>query len=371
MKKLIYAIAIASVLFTACKDDTVTPEPTVDNVLKGNITEDKTLDATVEYSLEGTLNVKAGATLIIPAGTVIKAKKGFSQYVIIERGAKIMAEGTAAKPILFTSAEPVPSSTDWGGLIINGAAPISGATAGTEAATEVDNNLKYGGTNAADNSGVLKYVIIAYTGARSSADIEHNGLTLDAVGNGTIIENIFVPFSGDDAVEFFGGTVNVTNFLTVNPDDDMFDVTQGWSGKLKNAYGIWKPGYASTESDPRGVESDGNFDGLGPDHVGQSNYTMENITIANYSGYEMQDGIKIRRGAKATIINALVTGTGKVTDLIDLSDSKGAGNSASSVSATNSLTINGKEINGTGNVNIVAGNTGADATAFTWTGITF
>lgn len=371
MKKLIYAIAIASLLFTACEDDTVKPVETVDNVLNGAITANKTLNASVVYSLEGTVNVKAGATLTIPAGTVIKAKKGFSQYIIIERGAKIMAEGTAAKPILFTSAEIAPAAGDWGGLIINGAAPISGATAGTEAATEVDNNLKYGGTKADDNSGVLKYVTLAYTGARSSSDIEHNGLTLDAVGNGTVIENIYVPFTSDDAIEFFGGTVNVTNFLAVNPDDDMFDVTQGWRGKLENAYGIWKSGYASTESDPRGVEADGNFDGLGPDHVGQSDFTMKNITIVNNSTYVMEDAIKIRRGAKATIINALVKG-GSTKDFVDLTDSKGAGNAASTVSVTNSgMTITGKEINGTGNVTVAAGNTGADTSVFGWTGFAF
>lgn len=371
MKKLLYAFAVATLFFTACNDDNNDPAEVVDNVLKGDVTTNKTLDANVEYSLEGTLNVKLGATLTIPAGTVIKAKKGFSQYVIIERGAKIIAEGTPAKPIMFTSAEPVPDAGDWGGLIINGAAPISGATAGTEAATEVDNSLKYGGTNVADNSGVLKYVILAYTGARSSADIEHNGLTLDAVGNGTVIENIYVPFGSDDAIEFFGGTVNVTNLLAVNPDDDMFDVTQGWKGKLKNAYGIWKSGYASTESDPRGVEADGNFDGLGPDHVGQSDFVMENVTIVNSSAYVMEDAIKIRRGAKATIINALVK-NGTTKDFVDLTDSKGAGNPASAVSVTNSnMTISGKEINGAGNVTVAAGNTGADTSVFGWTGFVF
>ncbi len=371
MKNLIYAFAMAALVLTACSDDNDPIVEPIDNVLKGEVTTNRTLDASVVYSLEGTLSVKSGATLTIPAGTVIKAKKGFSQYVIVERGGKIMAEGTAAKPIMFTSAEAVPANGDWGGLIINGAAPISGATTGTEGATEVDNSLKYGGTNAADNSGVLKYVILAYTGARSSADVEHNGLTLNGVGNGTVIENIYVPFGSDDAVEFFGGTVNVTNFLAVSPDDDMFDVTQGWSGKLKNAYGIWKAGYASTESDPRGVEADGNFDGNGPDHVGQSNFTMENITIVNNSAYVMEDGIKIRRGAKATIINALIKG-GSTKDLVDLTDSKGAGNAASSVSITNSgMTITGKEVNGTGNVSVVAGNTGADTSVFAWTGFTF
>ena len=368
MKNLLYALALATFIFTACSDDDDPVIEEINNVLKGDVTSNLTLDASIEYSLEGALNVKSGATLTIPAGTVIKAKKGFSQYIIIERGAKIIAEGTAANPIMLTSAEAVPAAGDWGGLIINGSAPISGATAGTEAATEIDNNLKYGGTNASDNSGILKYVIIAYTGARSSADIEHNGLTLDAVGNGTVIENIYIPYGSDDAIEFFGGSVNVTNLLAVSPDDDMFDCTQGWKGKLKNAYGIWKPGYASTESDPRGVEADGNFDGNGPDHVGQSDFTMENITIVNNSGYEMQDGLKIRRGAKATIINCLIKGTGKVTDLIDLTDSKGAGSAASTGSVSSSLTIIGKEINGIGNITVVTGNTGADTSVFGWTG---
>ncbi|WP_423129570.1 hypothetical protein [Gaoshiqia sp. Z1-71] len=373
MKKLFYAVALATLFFTACNDKDDDPIEVVDHVLKGDITANKTLDASVEYSLEGSVHVKSGATLTIPAGTVIKAKKGFDQYILIERGAKIMAEGTAEKPILLTSAASVPASTDWGGLIINGNAPISGATAGTEGVTEIDNAIKYGGTNAADNSGVLKYVIIAYTGARSTANIEHNGLTLNAVGNGTVIENIYIPYSGDDGIEFFGGTVNVKNLLVVNSDDDMFDLTQGWTGTLDNAYGIWLSGYASTESDPRGVEADGNFDGLGADHVGQSDFTMQNITIVNNSGFEMQDGLKIRRGAKATITNCLITGTGKVTDVIDFTDTASAGNPASSINITNSLS-NGNftvEVKGTGNVTTSTTNTGANTTVFAWTGFTF
>lgn len=370
MKKIFLLLALATVIFTSCKDDDNDVE-TVDNVLKGEITSDRTLDASVEYSLEGSLIVKNGATLTIPAGTVIKAQLGFSQYILIDRGAKIMAEGTAAKPIIFTSAASVPASTDWGGIIINGYAPISGATAGTEAATEIDNNYMYGGSNAADNSGILKYVIIAYTGARSSADIEHNGLTLDAVGTGTTIENVYIPYSGDDGIEFFGGTVNVKNLLVVNPDDDMFDLTQGWKGTLDNAYGVWKAGYASTESDPRGIEADGNFDGNGPDHVGQSDFTMKNITIVNNSGYTMEDCIKIRRGAKATITNCLLKG-GTTKDVIDFTDSKGAGSSSSTINATNSgFTYSGVLVNGTGTVTWATANTGADTSVFAWTGVTF
>ena len=234
--------------------------------------------------------------------------------------------------------------------------------------------FRSGGNVDNDNSGSLTYVQICYAGARSTADIEHNGLTLNGVGNGTKIENIYVLESADDAIEFFGGTVNVTNLLAVNPDDDMFDFTQGYSGTLKNCYGVWESGYNSTEADPRGIEADGNLDGLYPDHLRQSDFVVENMTIVNNAANtmdnvdRMQDVIKIRRGAKATIKNALVKGTGGTIDLIDMSDSKGAGNAASSISITNSLQFKTK-LNGVLNTfEEAAGNTGADTSLFSWTG---
>ena len=108
------------------------------------------------------------------------------------QGGKINAKGTADKPIILTADSEDATSGYWGGLIINGKAPISGASAGTTAGTEVDNNQIYGGTDATDNSGVIEYVQLLYTGARSSADIEHNGLTLNGVGNGTTISNVYI-----------------------------------------------------------------------------------------------------------------------------------------------------------------------------------
>jgi hypothetical protein len=100
-------------------------------------------------------------------------------------------------------------------------------------------------------------------------------LTLNGVGSGTKISNIYVYEGADDAVEFFGGTVNVSNFLAVNPDDDMFDFTQGYTGTLKNCYGIWEKGYVSSEDDPRGVEADGNLDGKFGANPNQSNINIE------------------------------------------------------------------------------------------------
>ena len=179
---------------------------------------------------------------------------------------------------------------------------------------------------------------ILYAGARNTADIEHNGLTLNGVGNGTKIQNVYVLESADDAIEFFGGTVNVTNLLAVNPDDDMFDFTQGYKGTLSNCYGIWENGYTSTEEDPRGVEADGNLDGNGVDHVGQSDFIIDGMTIVNNTvggntttGQKnaMDDVIKVRRGATATIKNTLVASTSadalKAKDLVDATDSKGGG----------------------------------------------
>ena len=191
-----------------------------ENILSGTLTGEQTLDAK-EYILNGTVIIADGGRLNIPAGTTIKAREGFSSYLLVAQGGKLYADGTADKPIVFTANTTSPVSGYWGGVIINGKAPISGSKTDKSdtALTEINNDYKYGGSAADDNSGSLTYVKICYAGARSTADIEHNGLTLNGVGNGTKIENIYVLESADDAIEFFGGTVNVTNLLAVNPDD--------------------------------------------------------------------------------------------------------------------------------------------------------
>lgn len=286
--------------------------------LMGNLTGKQTLEEG-EYILGGTVIIENGGELTIPAGTTIKATKGFSSYILVAQGGKLYANGTSSQPVTFTSGEATKKAGDWGGIILNGKAPISGAGAeGTNTANaEINNAYKYGGSDRADNSGAL---------------------TLNGVGNGTKIQNVYVLESADDAIEFFGGTVNVTNLLAVNPDDDMFDFTQGYKGTLSNCYGIWEDGYTSTEEDPRGVEADGNLDGNGVDHVGQSDFIIDGMTIVNNTvggntttGQKnaMDDVIKVRRGATATIKNTLVASTSadalKAKDLVDATDSKGGG----------------------------------------------
>ncbi len=392
MKKVIFKLAsytamlaVAALAFTACSDD---DEPTtttttgamtyVDGVyeLNGLIDEDVVLESGKSYSITGPVIIEEGGSLTVSAGLTITAEAGFSKYILVDRGGKIYVNGTASAPVTFTAAD---GKSNWGGIIINGYAPVSGeATSGNEGATEISNAYAYGGTNSADNSGSLTYVILDLTGAKSSGSIEHNGLTLNGVGSGTTIENIYIPSTADDGVEFFGGSVNVTNLLVVNSDDDMFDFTQGYKGTLKNCYGVWESGYSSEEGDPRGVEADGNLDGLATDtDYNQSNFTIENMTIQIDTDFEMHDAIKIRRGATATIKNALVTGSGAApADLIDLYDSKGTATASTVINVTSDLkcadTIvtpaEEKATSYTG-ITISTSNTGCTAD-FSWSGYT-
>ena len=390
MKKNLFSVAmtgalLAGAVFTSCasEDDPATPvnpiDPTVvtptvaTKEFAGTIAagQTRTLSSDTTYFLTGSVIVQG--TLNIEPGTNILARKGFDKYILVDRGGKINAKGTADKPITFRADTISTEAGYWGGLIINGYAPISGATTGTTGSTEINVAYVYGGTNPADNSGTLTYVKLINTGAKSSAEVEHNGLTLNAVGNGTTINNIYVAYCADDAIEFFGGSVNVTNLLAVDAEDDQFDFTQGYVGTLDNVYGYWSAKMTSDEADPRGVEGDGNLDGKTSTDINQSVATIKNMTLANYSTTAAwQDAIKVRRGATATITNALVKGTGSVTDLIDFTDSRGAAVETTSVSLTNQLSksITGKEVNGTGIANFVTTNTGANTSAFAWTGTT-
>lgn len=393
MKKILlsfmmFAVMLAPVMLTSCGNDDsenvdgreLVHKLADEGVLLGKLKDKLELKAGTEYALTGSFIVEENGELHIPAGTVIKANEGFGNYILVLQGGKIFVNGTAQSPVTMTANKANAAQGHWGGLIINGRAPLAGGTTGT---TEINTEYKYGGTNVGDNSGSITYLRLEYTGSRSNADVEHNGLTLNGVGNGTKIENIFIPNGADDGIEFFGGSVNVKNLLVVNSDDDMFDFTQGYNGTLENAYGIWESNYSSTESDPRGVEADGNMDGNFPDHTGQSDFTIRNMTIelklakledkthADFKKKTMQDVILIRRSAKATIQNALVKGTGTAQDVIDLNGA----NAGTAISLTNQLTsVTDKLINpeaGLPNVKIEAGNSGCPIDIFAWTGYKF
>jgi hypothetical protein len=187
------------------------------------------------YLMKGNVIVPNGVTLTIAAGTVVKGDKATKATLIIQRGGKINATGTAAQPIVFTSSQPKGERTygDWGGIIILGKARNN---------QKVDQNIEglpteaaftYGGTEDADNSGTLKYVRIEFCGIPLSDGNEINGLTMGSVGSGTTIEYVQVSYSGDDAFEWFGGTVNGKYLVSYRAFDDDFDTDFGFTGKVQ------------------------------------------------------------------------------------------------------------------------------------------
>ena len=391
MKKTILSvITISSLFFASCSldnDDEISggiigSEVTAQN-LAGNLTTDLTLQSGLDYTLTGALLVKDGATLTIDAGTRIKALAGGTDvYILVEKGGKIIADGSEENPIVFTSNATNPRSGDWGGIILNGKAPLSRQDgADSNSTAEVNTAIEYGGDVTNDNSGILNYVKIEYTGARIDDEAEHNGLTLNGVGSGTTITNIAIFNGDDDAIEFFGGTVNATNVLVVNAKDDMFDFTQGYAGTCTNLYGVRENGFIAVTSDPRGIEADGNLDGNTPSDINQSNFTINGLTIVNNAeGVTLSDGIKVRRGATVNITNSyLALGKDAIfSDVIDLTDSKGDANDATTISANiniaNNLDITDVKNTTSGGATInteEATTGGSDISVFAWTKYNF
>ena len=253
-----------------------------------------TLDATKVYKITGAVAVKEGGKLVIPAGTKFQATGGTSSYITVEQGGQIFANGTATSPIIFESSAGTPGS--WGGLVICGRAPMN---KGVTATAEVG-NAQYGGNNPADNSGILTYVRIEDAGAIFTGEKEFNGLSLFAVGHGTKIENISVINGSDDGIEFFGGTVNVTNIVSANNEDDAFDWTEGWNG---TATGVFTKRRADGVGN-RGIEADNNSNNNDADP--RSNPTIKNATFIGGTTGET-DGIKLRVGTYATIDNVVLS----------------------------------------------------------------
>lgn len=261
--------------FTACDDDDTTDpivDPENDNVvISANITEDTEWTNENVYQLGGRIAVEAGATLTIEAGTIIKGEAGTGSNataLLVARGATLIAEGTAESPIIFTSIadeiEPgqiVSPNLDpdqnglWGGVIVLGNAPISASAAEVqiEGIPTSDANGLYGGDDAEDNSGILKYISIRHGGSNIGSGNEINGLSLGGVGSGTVIENIEVVGNQDDGIEWFGGTVNVTNALIWNVGDDAMDTDQGWSGTMDNFLIVTPTGHAFELDGPEGT----------------------------------------------------------------------------------------------------------------------
>ncbi|WP_299047239.1 hypothetical protein [uncultured Polaribacter sp.] len=199
--------------------------------LSGTLNTTLTLDSSKRYRLSSSYIVEAGGKLVIPAGTKISARAGgVDVYLAVLIDGEIDIQGTPANPVVMSSTPGEPG--DWGGLTICGK---SSTTSGANSTAEVGGFI-YGGTEDTDSSGSIKNLVIRGTGAAINSESEYNGISLYAVGSGTIIENVAIINGADDGIEFFGGTVSVTNIYLENNEDDSIDWTEGWNGTVTNTY---------------------------------------------------------------------------------------------------------------------------------------
>jgi len=317
--------------------------------VRDNITSDVTWTNTNIYVLGGRIAVEDGATLTIEAGTVIKGATGQQDNataLVVARGGKIMAEGTAELPIIMTTIldDIIPGQTagsnldetdngEWGGLLILGRAPISvdgdAPQAQIEGIPADDINGLYGGTDVMDNSGVLRYVSVRHGGTDIGADNEINGVTLGGVGAGTVIDHLEVVGNKDDGIEWFGGTVNVSNALVWAADDDALDIDQAYSGTINNAVVI---AFGGTD---HGLEIDG------PEGSTAGSFTLSNVTI---KGADDELG-NLRDGATGALSNIYFFGfTENPADEAGEGDFRFSGDNTDAAYAAGLLTFAGLEM---------------------------
>lgn len=306
----------------ADKDDgscVIEEEITSNTVKTGFITSNETWNASTIYELDGKVVVQSGVTLTIEAGTIIKGKQGTgtnASALVIAKGGMINAVGTSSAPIIFTSildnieiGQLTGTNLDendagkWGGVILLGDAPISAVDGDVLSQIEgipvTDTYGAFGGSDASDNSGTMSYVSIRHGGALIGAGNEINGLTLGGVGNGTVINNIEIVANLDDGIEFFGGTVNVSNIVIGFQGDDGVDIDMNYAGTISEFIVI------NGGSSDEGLEVDG------PEGTTYTNgmFTLQNGSVYTYGGTDANGDFKSK--AQGTI-NNVSFGTAKI-----------------------------------------------------------
>jgi hypothetical protein len=323
--------------FVSCAGDVCT--------LSGTVDEDYTLDAAREWQLDGDVIVgagnvvvadagdvadikAAGVTLTIEPGVEVKALNGSS--LLVTRGSKLIAEGTASSPIRFSSIDADSDGEgEWGGVILQGFAPQygkgdTGACFGSGTVCNVVGEGGafigvYGGNDPADDSGVLKYVTIAEGGKVASANNEINGLTLQGVGYGTTIDYVQIHSNLDDGIEWFGGTVNATHVVLTSNDDDDLDYDEGYMGNIQYVIVKKNPTKAAPTgtNDPRMIEANSSD----PDFVSQTDAVIANFTGIGSTVSSGQPGWRLRGAVKTAIYNSALNQTANYCIRID--DAKG------------------------------------------------
>ncbi|MBK9149887.1 MAG: hypothetical protein IPM26_02390 [Saprospiraceae bacterium] len=319
MKNLFYFLMMVVVgfSFSSCskdKDDDNNNNNTTLVELTGALTT-RTLSANQKYLLKGQVFVNDGQTLTIEPGTVIFGDKATKGTLVINRGGRIIAEGTADKPIVFTSAlaEGIRDRGDWGGLVILGRANVNQNNPAIEGITpEVNFGTTNSTANDGESSGTLKYVRVEFAGIELTPNNETNSITLGGVGRGTVMEYCQVSYGGDDGFEWFGGTVNGKYLISLGMWDDDFDMDFGYAGNVQFGLVVRYPSFAD-QSGSNGIEADN-----GPNDNDVQPYTtatLSNLTVlgplttatssvnANY-----QHAMDLRRRVSISVANSVFAG---------------------------------------------------------------
>lgn len=317
MKRLISSVSLAA-LAAACPQSNPPPPEgsgyTCDGELctvTGPILADVTFTADKKWVLTGGVFVgddadpdASPATLTIEPGTTVYGDTAALSFLLITRGSKLVADGRADAPIVFTSAKDAGARArgDWGGLVINGQAPVNGCAGDPCVVQGEAGTGTYGGAVASDDSGVLRYVRVEFGGALIDDENELNGFAFQGVGSGTVIENIQAHMVSDDCVEFFGGTANAKRILCTGVGDDNLDWTFGWTGKVQ-----FLIAQQYDDAGGNGIEADNNE--ANNELTPVSRPVISNVTLVGQPGSENSKiGVLLRRGTQAELHNVIVTG---------------------------------------------------------------
>jgi hypothetical protein len=288
-------------------------------ILSGKINADRTLKTGNTYKLRGIVYVVDGAKLTIEPGVIIQGEKSSRGTLVITRGTQILANGTVDKPIIFTSDAATPAMGDWGGIVILGRAKTNASYNGTAGLGEIEGGVNnseglglYGGADDNDNSGILKYVRIEYPGYAYLPDKELNGLTMGAVGKGTIIDYVQVSNAADDSFEWFGGSVDCKHLIAYKGLDDDWDMDNGFSGRIQ--FGIsMRDSLIADVSQSNGFEIDN--DAGGSSVLPQTSAVFSNMTVigpratlTNIGNSNFRRGIHTRRNSAVSIFNSIIMG---------------------------------------------------------------
>lgn len=285
--------------------------------ISGTITNDIRLTANIIWSLSGKVTVgndnANSTTLTIEPGVTLFGKSG-ADYLVVARGSKIQAVGTAAAPIIMTSINDMlglsnnDSAAEWGGLVLLGKAPTNKCNQADLANCQVEAEGEagpYGGADADDSSGALKYLQVRYAGYEVIPDNELNGITFAGVGRGTRVEYIQVHNNLDDGVEFFGGTVDAKYVVLTGNRDDSLDWADGWSGRMQHVLVRHNPNNSKAN---RGIEADNQSGNFTAQPLSKPRIANMTIIGNNFDGEDDSEGILLRAGTAAELYNIIVTG---------------------------------------------------------------